>query len=562
MRQSKHKPKRTRQAQSISRKATSKNLSWLLENPIFPISKLDTRDLFICRLQKISFQKMEVQQAFIRDISVLVNCMHLPMELLYNNLQKIYDSRNKRQVDYSIRSFGAKKMATFNKLISIVPKNIIVWNTLILLLQKREPTLIARLFNTGIINKLSDTQISGLVNFSDFKLQAVIQLMDRAASLNNEKLLLAFDLIHNSDTVYKTPYQLAGVVVDFLQKGYPLILKKIETVASDQSRWFPIQRVSVWMDAWRVHAYKGQTPKQVSNITLGYLLEFADLPFEILLRNIPTYFWCHLDTFESNKSVLLHLARGKNIRQHPRFGFMTKKMAHQFHNLRPAHCEPSQLISCCMIRSLPCSDDLGQSLLRFLPRRGLGGGEGDIFKQWFEPLKKVIGWFSDSDVSTDFQSLMGYVQHCIYETPGWSIAGRSYKATLERAREWIIENRMKQTGGMKTWEGAKYDEWSRSIDRTTYAIVQLTSSRELLEESQRMSHCVSTYANRCVQGSCSIWSLRRQDEDNKWESLVTIEVSRDHVVVQQKARFNQNPKRLYLENIREWGSRVGLLFGG
>ena len=558
MRQTRHKPKRTRQAQDISRKATAQNLSWLLENPIFPLSKLDTRDLFIGRLKQISFQTVEMQQAFIRDISALVNCKHLPIELLYNKLQKIYDARNRKHIDYASTPFGAKDLDTFNKLIAIVPRNIAVWNTLILLLQKRDPTLVAQLFNVRFINKLSDTQVSGLVDFSDFKLRALIKLKDKESTLDKERLLLAFDLIRSCDDVFKTPYQLAGVIVDFLQKGYPLIVDKIESACSYQSRWFPIQRVRAWMDAWRVHAYKGQTAEQVSNIRLGYLLAFAAIPFGVLLRNIPAYFWYHLDTFESNESVLLHLASGKNIRKHPQFSFMTKKMAHQFHNMKAGACEPSQIIAYAMIESLTCVSGLGRSLLRFLPRGTLNGEEADVFKQWYEPLRKVIEWFSDFYTSNDFQTTMGYIQHCIYEIPGWSIAGRTYKATLDRARQWLIENRLKQIGGVKSWDGANYGEWNRTIDHTPHTIVQLTNSRDLLEEGQRMSHCVATYAGRCASGACSIWSLRRKDEDDKWESLVTIEVSRDHVVVQQRARFNSNPDGLYLRSIREWAAVVGV----
>lgn len=560
MRQTGHRPKRTRGPQNISRKTTASNLNWLLGNPIFPISKLDTGDLFIGQLKKVSFQNMEMQQAFIRDISALVQCKHLPIDLLYNKLQKIYDSRNKKHIDYSRSPLGAKALATFNKLITIVPRNMVVWNTLILLLRKRDPDLVGKLFGAGFINKLSDAQISGLVDFSDFKLLALVKLKDRETDLDKANLLLAFDLIRSSEAVFKTAHQLAGVVLDFLQKGYPLILKKIGAVGAARSPWFPIQRLSVWMDAWRVHAYKGQTAEQVSNITLGYLLEFAAIPFEILLRNIPTYFWYYLDTFQSNESLLLHLARGKNIRQHPAFGFMTRKMAHQFHNMLAYECEPNQIFSYAMIKSLNCDNDLELRLRHFLPRGILNGGAAEVFKQWYEPLKKINEWFLDHRNDDDFQLLMGYIQHCIHEVPDWSITGRSYKATIERARQWLTENRMKQVGGVKRWEGASYKEWNRLVDSNSYAIVQLTNSRDLLEEGQRMSHCVATYAEKCAQGNCSIWSLRRKNKELNWESLVTIEVSRYDVIVQQRAKFNQNPEGFYLQNIREWGEEVGLSF--
>jgi len=65
---------------------------------------------------------------------------------------------------------------------------------------------------------------------------------------------------------------------------------------------------------------------------------------------------------------------------------------------------------------------------------------------------------------------------------------------------------------------------NNSVVPVVYKIVELTTEKELIAEGKQLHHCVASYANRCFQGHCRIFSLRHSYFDEKYKSLATIEV--------------------------------------
>lgn len=65
---------------------------------------------------------------------------------------------------------------------------------------------------------------------------------------------------------------------------------------------------------------------------------------------------------------------------------------------------------------------------------------------------------------------------------------------------------------------------NNSVVPIVYKIVELTTEKELIAEGKQLHHCVASYANRCFQGHCRIFSLRQSYFDDKFKSLATIEV--------------------------------------
>ena len=96
-------------------------------------------------------------------------------------------------------------------------------------------------------------------------------------------------------------------------------------------------------------------------------------------------------------------------------------------------------------------------------------------------------------------------------------------------------------------------------DSINTIITQLCSSGDLSEESINLFHCVHTYANRCVNGICSIWSLR-EFINGKWIPKVTIEVSKKNHIEQIKGKYNVAPEQKHLDMIRTWALREKLTF--
>ena len=71
-----------------------------------------------------------------------------------------------------------------------------------------------------------------------------------------------------------------------------------------------------------------------------------------------------------------------------------------------------------------------------------------------------------------------------------------------------------------------------------FTVTQLVTADELVAESRAMHHCVSSYAQKCISGQASIWSLRRCVEGNI-KRLLTIELNRQHHVVQVRGHGNR-----------------------
>lgn len=80
---------------------------------------------------------------------------------------------------------------------------------------------------------------------------------------------------------------------------------------------------------------------------------------------------------------------------------------------------------------------------------------------------------------------------------------------------------------------------------------------DLIDEAQQQSNCVASYFDRIINGTSKICCLRSAEEPEK--SVVTIEVSKDNVVVQVKARNNTNPSRKHNKIIAKWAKDKDLI---
>lgn len=108
----------------------------------------------------------------------------------------------------------------------------------------------------------------------------------------------------------------------------------------------------------------------------------------------------------------------------------------------------------------------------------------------------------------------------------------------------------------KKWEGTNIANSNIIIDGTQYEIIQLKSSNELIKEGEELCHCVSDYIRLCVNGSSSIWSLRKINNDAV-ERLITIEVKKGKIT-QAKGRYNRLPNEVEMKLISKWAEEANL----
>ena len=75
-----------------------------------------------------------------------------------------------------------------------------------------------------------------------------------------------------------------------------------------------------------------------------------------------------------------------------------------------------------------------------------------------------------------------------------------------------------------------------------WTIQELLTSKELQAEGRAMNHCVSSYANNCLKGSASIWSMQVSDGKTSPHRVMTVAVNnKSRVISQARGKYNALP---------------------
>mgnify|MGYP001047075479 CR=1 FL=1 len=135
------------------------------------------------------------------------------------------------------------------------------------------------------------------------------------------------------------------------------------------------------------------------------------------------------------------------------------------------------------------------------------------------------------------------------------LAGFSLSQLIKISNDWHSEQRMDELRRIMSLASLNLPaEWPKIIDynfetSNGLAIVALANTQALIEEGKRMSHCVGTYADKCMYQGSNIVSVR----DEKENSLSTAEIVFDKFktednqisykvrVLQHRAHKNHEP---------------------
>lgn len=133
-------------------------------------------------------------------------------------------------------------------------------------------------------------------------------------------------------------------------------------------------------------------------------------------------------------------------------------------------------------------------------------------------------------------------------------------AAIRRAGE-AGARQSKDEGG---WAGSPLANWSwRPSDRKAsargeeFAVVQITKADDLVAESRAMHHCVWTYAEKCIAGQASIWSLRRTGV-GRADRMLTIELDPRNRAVQVRGFGNRTARQDELQVLGRWAKARGV----
>ncbi|OJJ18843.1 hypothetical protein BKI52_25055 [marine bacterium AO1-C] len=318
---------------------------------------------------------------------------------------------------------------------------------------------------------------------------------------------------------------------------------------------------------------RGASWREASNFLLKDLLQFLFGHYSVPMFMNQAWKTGNKQTIE----WYLHLVNGHNIRKAKDLPVsLTKKMAHHFLE-SPVEYSVYQALYYGQIIAL------GGSMALF---KALMVAKLDQVTQdtafWLELIQFLIN-HPDFLENHQVGPLVDFTVAQRYETPlqlneagelvrqktrttEFSLKGRTYGSLMRMIGEWHrwlndaqqYQRVMEQYGqAVVHWNYSTMDEFHYFAKRRSlqwYTIRQITDSQSLFEEGRQMSHCVSSYLNRCTSGYCSIWSLVKQDLFRPTTKIITIEVLDDHRVVQARGAYNRMPSEKEMKVIKAWAS--------
>jgi hypothetical protein len=161
---------------------------------------------------------------------------------------------------------------------------------------------------------------------------------------------------------------------------------------------------------------------------------------------------------------------------------------------------------------------------------------------------------------------------------GYSVKGRTMASLRRQMREWHRDLEMvarieaarrrafRERGGEDTgrWAGSPLADWSwmpsareARVRNEQFVVTQLITADELVAEGRAMHHCVSSYADYCMAGQTSIWSMRR-GVTGSVKRLLTIEVNRANHAVQVRGFANRPATLDERQVVERWVQQRGV----
>ena len=169
----------------------------------------------------------------------------------------------------------------------------------------------------------------------------------------------------------------------------------------------------------------------------------------------------------------------------------------------------------------------------------------------------------------ELQELIDFIQAARVDNPDWTIKKRSLESIRRQSEKWHRDMAKLQKIGGGSWEGMQLPPWKTTTGRhddnpqkntqTEWFVHEITTGNELAQEGNRMRHCVSGYKSRCMDGTCSIFSMRSSTQMYDKKRHLTIEVARkSKAVVQARGLANRMPRGQEQAIMEQWARENNL----
>jgi hypothetical protein len=277
----------------------------------------------------------------------------------------------------------------------------------------------------------------------------------------------------------------------------------------------------------------------------------------ICLYDVPTFmdtvwFYGSDKGAEARQDWFLHVGNGGNIRKTTIPVQLTKKMAHLFLQA-PGNYSVEEAFRWGLILGLGGE----QTLVKAVNGTFLGRSfDQEIF--W----AKVIHFFVNNPMLDPDQigPIVDYIRNQKFAPqeialpgggvrrdgpaqPNFSVKGRSADKLLREVEAWHNQLARESRLPNRTWAPSGLEGFQRDEDKgARWTIHEILNTREITQEGRGMGHCVASYANNCMKGNISVWSMQVQEPDEKPARVMTIAVlNRARRINQARGRFNALP---------------------
>lgn len=300
---------------------------------------------------------------------------------------------------------------------------------------------------------------------------------------------------------------------------------------------------------------------------------FRDLVSHLYAKHaIPEFlvrFWFQDDVshFDFSLRVFRHIAAGHSIRTIATGLTYSKRMSHFFLNA-PARLSVRQAIRWGQVRGMGGSEQLADAVANSV----LGA---DFSNEAF--WNSVIDWLiknplNPSLVGPAIRYLnnqkfgVGNLVRCVRDhrgrirretmavaQPNLTMKGRTPRSLTRDINRFQCFEQVYGRLSEYVWvESGIPSFMHQDADGDVWTITELLGSGALVQEGQRMSHCVGEYANDCLDGESTIWSMCRLAAGGTKHAL-TIEVDPDtREIIQARGFANRWPSNSELEILKKW----------
>ena len=321
--------------------------------------------------------------------------------------------------------------------------------------------------------------------------------------------------------------------------------------------------------AWRPKL-KTRDPARLRLAAARHL--FARYAVPLALEQI----WLDCEGLDAAELVLrkrwyIAAARGESLFKAGASEWLSRKEVHRFLN-PPGALGFGEAFWHAIARSY--TDDLGLALRIARSKIGRTARQEHVF--W----REVARFFcANSAVLEEIDDLCDYLAACHRRDRRFSLKGRTLASLTRQMRDWhrdiaavarieaarrAFRNIGKAPPDPERWAGSPLSDWTwRSSDkqardaREEFTVTQLVTADELVAESRAMHHCVWTYAQKCISGQASIWSMRLRTA-KRIDRLLTIELDRQNRVVQVRGFANRLATSDELQVLGRWTKAKGI----